>query len=93
MSAKKKARMPREAVTFNQLCAMPRDNVSTRDYWMMVEENRVHIYKQRAGHRATEHITLSKSAFNRLVDWYNTGKMRKPMRRRASTRTEESGTP
>lgn len=82
MRAKKKAAKPvaptpREANTNAKVCAMPRDNWSARDFWIMVDETEVTIAKQRNGEPAEWSHSIPKHVFNRFVDFYNTGKSRR----------------
>jgi len=74
-------RAPRMARTNRQIRALARDNVSTRDYWILVDEGSVTISKQRSGQTRTEHVTISRAAFDRFVDWYNTGRFRNARKR------------
>ena len=71
--AAKKVRTPREAVTFNQICEIPRDNMGTKDFWFMVDGGAVIIAKQTSGSDLEAKISIPRKDFNRFIDWYNTG--------------------
>lgn len=83
---KTKRLTPREARTEKQQLRLTRDNVSTRDYWMMLNGGTVVLSKQRSGQPRTEAITISRAAFERFIDWYNTGQFRKKPRRAPNQR-------
>ena len=83
---KRKTMTPREARTFKQICAMPRDGLDSTDFWFSVAENSVTICEQKVGAAATVMLTIPRQRFNRFIDWYNTGEM--PKRRRSASPTE-----
>ena len=70
---------PQQATTTTKLCAIPRDNVSYRDFWMIVDEVRVTIAQQENGARAKSMTTIPRATFDRFVTWYTTGEW--PVRR------------
>jgi len=70
--------MPRTVATTSQLCDMPRDNVSTPDYWMMTDGWRVTLARQRVGEPASEMATIPRNVFDAFADWYMTGTWRRP---------------
>ena len=72
--------VPREAKTFEQICKLKRDNVSTTEYWIEVDELVVTLCKQRLTNPPEERIDIPRKDFNTLVDWYNTGS-KKPKRK------------
>lgn len=71
MSARKKL-SPRKARTFNQICSLNRDNLSSKHGWIVVDdEGSVTIAEQANGCEAKGIVRLPRREFNRLVDWYN----------------------
>lgn len=66
---------PRDARTFDDVCDMPRDNVSSGAFWFLVDEVSVSVAEQKAGEAARAIVTLPRDVFNRFVNFYNTGKM------------------
>jgi len=66
---------PKTANTFNKICKLKRDNVSTRNSWMIMElPDRIIISNQKNGHERTGKITLTKKEFERFIRFYETGK-------------------
>jgi hypothetical protein len=82
-STKKAARTltPREARTFAQIERLPRGNVEAPGFWVLLGGSgnplEITITKQRAGEKAEAMLTLKRHDFERVVDWYNTGKWRR----------------
>jgi len=66
---KTKTISPRQANTFKNVCLLQSDNKSAGKSDLMVHDDRVSIYPD--GQITTGWITISKSEFNRLIDWYN----------------------
>jgi len=64
---------PREAKTYHQICALDRDNLSTRKGWIIVDVGKVTLVNQRPGHELSGEVTFTRAQFERLIDWYNTG--------------------
>jgi len=63
---------PRNAKTFGQICALNRDNLSSKHGWIMIGDGgTVAIAEQSAGNEAKGMVRLSRREFNRLIDWYN----------------------
>ncbi len=60
---------------------MPRDNISVRDYWMLMQETatgmEVVIVRQKVGEASTAEIHVPKAIFAAMVDWFNTGVLKK----------------
>lgn len=67
------AKTPREALTTKQVCDLPRDNVQHRNFWMLVDEVSVSVAEQKIGEASTGSVRISRAAFDRFVDWYQTG--------------------
>jgi hypothetical protein len=69
---------PKTANTFNQICKLKRDNVSTRNSWMSLagdgNAKHISIYNQKSGEKATGSVTLTKKEFERFIKFYETGK-------------------
>ena len=74
---RKKPLKPCEVRTFNQVCALPRDSIYTRDFWFMVSGDTVELYKQRAWHESTASISIPKATFDGFLRWYTTGSRKK----------------
>jgi hypothetical protein len=68
---------PRNAKTLGQFCSLKRDNFGTRESWILSEENTVTLCNQKKGESNTAQITIKKSHFNKLIDWYNTEQITK----------------
>lgn len=77
---------PREAKTFDDICSLPRDNVSTDEHWIIINgENDVCISTQRNGEPRTESVHLPRETFEAFIDWYNTGKWKKPRKKKVKS--------
>ena len=61
---------PRKAKS-NQFEKLNSDNKSTRDYWILINEDSVTIAKQTIGKHCEKEISIDRDQFNRLIDWYN----------------------
>jgi len=70
---KKKVLSPREAKTDAQFDKLGRDNIDTKDAWILVDAENVHICNQRDGESSTGEVSLSRKDFEKFIDWYNTG--------------------
>lgn len=68
-----KALTPKTANTFNKICKLRRDNISTRKSWLSITENIVSIYNQKSGEAPSGKIELTKKEFERLIKFYETG--------------------
>jgi hypothetical protein len=64
---------PKTANTFNRVCKLKRDNVSTRNSWLSVDGTHVSIYNQKNGESSTGNARLSKKEFERFIRFYETG--------------------
>lgn len=71
---KKKPLKPIEANTFKKICALPRDNLDSKGYWIMIDEGQVTITKQNLGEMPTAQIHIPKAQFDRMARWYVTGR-------------------
>ena len=65
---------PIQARTFKQVCSLPRDNLSTKDFWILIDHPHVVICQQRTGEPAKGSLSIPRAQFDRLVRWYITGK-------------------
>jgi hypothetical protein len=65
---------PKTANTFNKICKLKRDNVSTRFSWISISPNGVHIRNQKSGHPSTGQVDLTRKEFERFIRFYETGK-------------------
>lgn len=65
---------PRTANTNNKICSMKRDNVSTKNYWMLTGEKHITIAKQKSGEQNEWMVEIPKKDFNRIIKFYETGK-------------------
>lgn len=64
---------PRDASTLDDVCSLPRDNITSGDYWALLMGDggdSITLTKQRVGKNATESISITRRDFNRIVDWY-----------------------
>lgn len=72
MASRKVPKRPRDARTFDDIWNLPRDNVSVRDYYLgFNHEGELYLGFQRRGERPEWSGTISRRAFERLIDWYN----------------------
>ena len=70
-----KTKTPIECKTFNDICNMPRDNISIGDFWILTDGYEITIARQKEGHESEAKISIPKSVFNKFARWYMTGKM------------------
>jgi hypothetical protein len=61
---------PQIANTLKKICSLPRDNISYKDYWILVGEKQVTIAKQKKGEPAEVVLGIPKSVFNRFIKFY-----------------------
>lgn len=71
----KKVKAPIECKTFNDICNMPRDNLTLKDFWILTDGYEVTLARQKLGHEAEEIISIPKAVFNKFARWYMTGRM------------------
>lgn len=65
---------PIEANTLNKVCKLKRDNLSTKNFWILLDGGtHIVICKQVVGKPSEGSLTIPKSQFDRLVRWYVTG--------------------
>jgi hypothetical protein len=67
---------PREATALRDICKLKRDNIATRDAWIMLGSKVVVLCTQRNGQSPTGSpgtVRISRAQFNKLIDWYNHG--------------------
>jgi hypothetical protein len=64
---------PKTANTFNKVCKLKKDSVSTRKSWMSVGGATISIYNQKKGESSTGNVTLTKKEFERFIKFYDTG--------------------
>lgn len=69
---------PRQAVTLSDLCRLTRDNVHTRDFWLMVDGPYVVIAAQKSGSMPTGKVVITRKAFDAFIDWYQDGVWPRP---------------
>ena len=72
---------PREAKTIAQVYDLPRDNVDTDAHWILTDGITITLRAQRNGEPSTESITLPRATFEAFIDWYNTGKFKRPQKK------------
>lgn len=65
---------PIEARTFKDICSLPRDNLDSKGFWILVDEGEITITKQNFGESLIAQITVPKAQFDRMVRWYFTGR-------------------
>lgn len=83
---KKVVKTPRRAGTFNAVCDMPRDNVTWQNFWIITDGGNVSLCNQKLGEHPTQSIDIPKKTFDRLVDWYMTGRWPQKRRRPSGKR-------
>ena len=79
MARKVKMMSPRGASTFQAVCSLRSDNISSSRSWILVDDQMVYLANQKAGEPTTGAIALSRQDFNRFVDWYNKTQNIKPV--------------
>ena len=67
---------PKEAKTFEQICKLPRDNVESGDFSIVLGSQEIYLAEQRPGEDRKQHIEIPRLNFNALVKWYLTGRKR-----------------
>ena len=67
---------PIEANTFDEICKLPRDSLSLKEFWLQIDVGRVSLAQQRSGESCQAVISIPRKDFDRLVRWYMTGKVR-----------------
>jgi len=66
---------PKTANTFNKICKLKRDNISTGKSWMLMSGgNMITLTNQMSGESPTGQIELTKKEFERFIKFYETGK-------------------
>lgn len=68
---------PIDAKTDKQICKLRRDNLSTKEFWILLGEGEVTLAKQRNLAPAEVMLKIPRAQFDRLVRWYVTGKASK----------------
>ena len=74
---RKLPKTPRDFATQAELCAMPRDNLSVGNFWILVGNHGTSIVlcEQKKGESAKASIEMPRATFIKFVDWFNTGKV------------------
>lgn len=80
--AKRAEHTPRTTRTFEDVCGLVRDSLSTRHHWIMDEGPTVIIVAQVSGAMSTAEVQIPKAAFSRMVDWYHSPGGRLPRKAR-----------
>ena len=60
----------RSAKTFDELCALHRDNYSTKHFWISADGHTVSLYEQTSGEAPKAEINIPRRQFNALIDFY-----------------------
>lgn len=71
---KAKRLAPINARTHKQIRSLPRDNLDSRDFWILFDEQTVTIAKQKSGEEPTAWIQIPRGQFARMARWYVTGR-------------------
>ena len=61
---------PKTANTCKKLGTLKRDNISTKDFWMLVHTNHITIAKQQSGEHPEFIFNIPKKNFNKMVKFY-----------------------
>lgn len=70
----KNRKTPRTIRTFDEVCRLPRDNVTSGDAWVILNSpSEIVIVNQRIGQKSTGEVRLSRRQFNRFIKWWETG--------------------
>jgi hypothetical protein len=71
----KKIKTPIQCRSLEDVCSIPRDNISLpKDFWMITDGYEVTIAQQKMGESPSQKISVPKSIFDACVKWYVTGK-------------------
>ena len=65
---------PIEAKTEKQICQLARSSFATTDWWLNVSHDHVCLTKQRMGSLPQESLRIPRRDFDKLAQWYVTGK-------------------
>jgi len=65
---------PKTANTFNKIYKLKRDNVNTRNSWLLLNGKGLTICNQRSGEGVTGQVKLTRKEFERFIKFYETGK-------------------
>lgn len=67
--------VPKTANTLNKICKLERDNISTHNSWMLLDDKeKLTIVNQKKGEDVTGTVTLTFKGFERFIKFYETGK-------------------
>jgi hypothetical protein len=69
----KRAKPPKDAVTLDAVCELPRDHVEYGDFWFMTDGYTITLAQQKTGEAAKSATSVPKTVFDRFVRWYLTG--------------------
>lgn len=61
---------PKEATNQSKMLRLKSDNYSTKDFWILINNDSVVIAKQKDGEPLQAKITIPRSDFNRMIKWY-----------------------
>lgn len=60
----------KDANTFEKICSLHRDNYSSGDFSIMVDEKFIYLSEQKMGHSRVQNFKISKKRFNVLMAFY-----------------------
>ncbi|MFH1485600.1 MAG: hypothetical protein ABIH46_05990, partial [Chloroflexota bacterium] len=63
---------PRDAITFDGICQLERDNIYVGNFWMSLQDDTVMLVMNPKGWGKAQ-IVIPRDIFDVFVDWYNTG--------------------
>ena len=62
---------PKDARTTKRIRSLRSDNYSTRDGWILLDGGtHISIAQQRQGEGPKGHVSIPRTQFNRMVEWY-----------------------
>jgi hypothetical protein len=61
---------PQTANTFSKVCKLKQDNIDYRGYWLLVEENKVTVVKQKSGKLVEFMVEIPKSVLDKFIKFY-----------------------
>ena len=61
---------PRKARS-DQFIKLNSDNMSTENYWILLNEHDITLCEQSLGESPKNQIHIKKRQFNKIIDWYN----------------------
>lgn len=81
-AASPRRRTPREAKTFEAICALRRDGADFPTWWLQLDPEVIVVVQQQKGQPSTGTVTMPRAEWDAALAWYATGKMPRPRAKR-----------